>query len=147
MLLNYLNVKDTELREARDRAVYEKYCEGLETHTFDSARSAADWVRSQPAPRFFISAHALSIYIGQIEAGQDLSRLHPSTREKVFELYARYLEYRKCHPDEKLSRESISNILVEEPAPEFYICAEYIQLIIRRESARKIEELKRRCVR
>lgn len=131
-------MKDTELKEARDIALYKVYKEGLVTHTFGTMHEAIDWCRLQPAPCFFLSAKRLSNYITLLQCGHNLNSLHPSTRKKVKHLYARYIEFKTKHPlGKEMSRNQICELLVEEPAPEFYIGWRHALRIIRKEQSKQ----------
>ena len=58
----------------------------------------------------------------------------------VWQLWHNYKAYLIAHPDNSLSRERILEILVDEPAPEFYITAAGARRIIWEE----IKRVKRR---
>ena len=129
-------MKDTELKRQRDRALYEAYIKGLEEGRFASMRDAAEFVRQQPAPQFYISPREASLQIGRIEARISLIGLNSLSRRKIWDLYDRYVLYLRQHPDTSLTRERILEILVEEPAPQFYIGAEMARKILQQENAR-----------
>lgn len=137
-------MKDTELRQERDRSVYETYLRGLRTQTFTTVREAADWVRSQPAPQYFISGRMAAYYISKLQQGKDLGKVHPNTRQKVLDLYANYLRYREEHPDCRRGRQYICELLVEEEAPCYYINYEYTCMIINRMRAQHQKQLQKR---
>jgi len=47
------------------------------------------------------------------------------------QLYDNYLKYLNEHPDNTLSRERVLELLVDEPAPEFYITGDAARKILR----------------
>lgn len=126
-------MKDTELKRQRDEALYRVYKQGLRTQHFMSMHEAADWCRMQPAPKYYLSSKNLVNYIKMLQCGYQLNSLHASTRRKVKHLFRMYIEYRKTHPESAtMSKDSICEILVDEPAPEFYIGHDLAILILQR---------------
>lgn len=125
-------MRDTELIRAKEEAIYAVYKRGLEEGRFRSFREAGEWVRRQPAPRFFIDSRTASLLLGKIHSQQFLMGLHPSSRRLILQLDERYRNYLKAHPRCGMSRERIMEILVEEPAPEFYITGDGARRIIRK---------------
>lgn len=140
-------MKDTmaqskELREARDRSLYEKYVSSLESHHFAGREEAAEFARNCPAPRFFISAKTLSNHIGAMMSGMAVC-VKSEKRRMIRELYDRYIRFRDSHRDCGYSRERICEILTEQPAPSFYIGLSSACHIIDRErtkAARRFRE-------
>lgn len=126
-------MRNTELIRAKERAIYETYKRGLEEGRFSCFRDAGEWVVKQPAPRFFIESRTVSLLVGRIEKDISLLDLHASSRRLVRQIYRNYMEFLQEHPGCKLSRERIMEILVEEPAPEFYITGDAARRIIRKE--------------
>lgn len=125
--------RDTELREERDHALYLTYLRGLREEHFKNMHEAADWCRHQPAPKFYLSSKSLVNYIKMINRGKSLNRLHSTTRRKVYKLYNMYQKYMEEHPDNTDPRERICEILVDEPAPEFYMGHDLTLLALQRE--------------
>lgn len=131
-------MKDTELREERDRALFETYTRGLATQHFSNMHDAVDWCREQPAPKFYISSRALSLYIGRIIGGDSLGELHFSTREQVMELYSRFLTYAREHSGCGYSRARICEIIVDDPAPKFYISSTHAISVLQKERMKRL---------
>lgn len=130
-------MKDTQLKKERDAALYREYVKGTGEGRFASMCEAADYVIRQPAPRFFISAKEASNRIGRILSGKEhIDRRSPSQR-RVLLLLDRYRDYLAANPDCRLSRESILEVLVQEPAPEFYLGWEAARQILRREVSKR----------
>lgn len=138
--------KDTEMRQERDHELYLTYLRGLREQHFDYTYEAADWARNQPAPRFYVSSKALVNYIGAIAHGSQLPTMFSQNRKKMKLLYEMYLEFQALNPGNKLSRERICEMLVDEPAPMFYIGHESAMKIILRERQRHLASLSRKEV-
>ena len=114
-------MKNTELKKLRNKALYLAYKDGLEKGCFATMREAAKYVCKHPAPRFFIEAEKASVLVGKILSNVSLINLNTCSRRLVWQLYHNYQDYIAKHPGCKLSRERIMEILVDEPAPEFYL--------------------------
>ena len=54
-------------------------------------------------------------------SGDMLLDVHPGTRRLAAKLRDEYLAYLNAHPDEPMPRERVMELLVEQPAPEFYL--------------------------
>ena len=135
-------MKDTGLRQKRAEALYAVYRRGLEEGRFDSLFAAGKWCARQPAPCFYISSKRASLLIGRICAGDRLEDLHRSKRRMAMRLFMDYKQFLSTHPGTPLSRERILEILVDEPAPEFYITGEMARKILR-EQIKKARKRKR----
>lgn len=129
-------MKDTELKRQRNRDLYLAYIDALRNCHFDSMAKAVKYVIARPAPHFYISASEASNLIGCILSGRSLCLSHLHSRRRIWYLYCEYKEYLKANPDCKLNRERILEILVDRPAPEFYLTMDRAKHII-------IEEQKR----
>lgn len=132
-------MKDTELKRMRDEALYEVYLQGLEAGAFESLQEAADYVSTHPAPQYFIAAKKVSDYFGMIESHVSLIALNSASRRRVWRLYAEYRRWLQENPGSKLSRERVCELLVDEPAPEFYLKPDSVRLIILRMRREKRE--------
>lgn len=114
-------MRDTELKRKKAEALYSVYKQGLQEGRFASLYDAGRCCSRSPAPCFFISAKRASILLGRIYAHISLIDLNPSQRRMVWQLWHNYNAYLADNPECNLSRERILEILVDEPAPEFYI--------------------------
>ena len=126
-------MRDSRLREQRDEDLYRVYVKGLEEGRFDNVSQAAEYVLTQPAPRFYISEFKANAYFGLIKAGVSLIGLNSSSRRRIWCLWHRYNDYVSRHPGTHLSRERILSILVEQPAPEFYLGHQHARKILKKE--------------
>lgn len=114
-------MKNTELKRARDTALYAVYKRCLSEGRFATMRNVAKHICKQPAPRFYIEGEKASLLVGRILANESLINLNSCSRRMAWELYRRYKRFLAEHPDTTLSRERIMEEVVEEQAPEFYI--------------------------
>ena len=135
------SVKDTDLKRRKAEALYSAYKKGLEAGCFNSLFAAGRYVASQPAPCYYISARQASLILGRIQARISLVNLNPSQRRMAWRLWHNYRHYLQTHPDNTLSREKVLEILVDEPAPEFYISGDGARRVLRGE-IKKIRKLK-----
>ena len=126
-------MKDTELKREKGRALYAIYREGLEQGRFTSMRDAGNYISRQAAPRFYIDARTASLLIGKILAGVSLINLQAQQRRMIWRLYKDYKKFIADNPNSGLSRERIMDILVESPAPSFYMTPEAIRKVLRKE--------------
>ena len=133
-------MKNTELKRSRDKALYKEFRKGLSEGKFATMGEAAEYVCKQPAPQYFIEPKKASDIVGRILADVSLIHLNSCSRRRAWQLYRRYVQYMEEHPDCKMSRERVMEIIVEEPAPEFYIEAQRAKKILNRE--RKIARKK-----
>lgn len=130
-------MKNTELKEMRDKALYEVYVKCLSTGSFSSQIELAEHASKQPAPQFFIESHTLSLIFGMIESHYSLIGLNSMSRRRAWDLYANYQRWKEANPDSTLSRERICELLVDEPAPEFYMQSETARKIIQKMCKKK----------
>ena len=126
-------MKNTDLKRARDLALYREFKRMLAENGFPTMRTAASAVCRRPSPRFFIEPERASLLVGCIINGISLAKHNPATQRMARQLHANYEQYLKDNPGCRLSRERIMEILVEQPAPEFYIGAQSARKIIYRE--------------
>ena len=113
------------------KALYEAYKIGLEEGRFTSMRDACRIISKQPAPCYFISAKEAAQYIGRIEKGVSLINLSSPKRRLILQLYKEYKLYLAEHSDNNLPRETIMEMIVERPAPEFFMKPEAVRRVLR----------------
>ena len=123
----------TYLKRQRDSAIYDCYKRGLEEGRFTSLFSAARYIMKQPAPRFFIEGRTASLLVGRLLSGKPIGNVHESTRRIAEKLKGDYLEYLKDNPGNKMPMRWVLEILVERPAPEFFLGWRSIMYILERE--------------
>jgi len=138
-------MKDTELKETRDRDLFACYQRALKENNFQNQWEAIEYVRRCPAPRFYISSKVCAILMGKMFAGKRLERMHPLAYKRLQHLAKMYRAYVSGEAGAKgLSRERICEILVDMPAPEFYINNVYASRIINREMRKHNERRAKR---
>jgi hypothetical protein len=124
-------MKDTELKETRDRDLFLCYQKALKEHDFPNQWDAIEYVRTHEAPRFYISSKACGLLLGKLFAGEDLSHLHPLSLKRLRDLESLYHECRNNVPG--FPRSWICETITDMPAPEFYVTRRYAARIINRE--------------
>jgi hypothetical protein len=118
-------------------AVYKDYIEKCD---FISMKDAYQVVAESPARRFYVTAKRASIVIAQMKRG--LFCGNPLKFEMYSEIYRRCLKLKLQHPTWTMYQ--LCEVVVQQPAPKFYILADRVQIIIikaRRQWAK--EKLKR----
>lgn len=139
-------MKDTELKEARDRDLFLCYQRALRENNFRDQWEAIEYVRRCPAPRFYISSKSCSLLLGKIFAGKRLERMHPLAYKRIRHLTDMYKTFVSGENGKKgLSRERVCEILVDMPAPEFYVSHTYATRIITKEIRRHNQKIGRRA--
>lgn len=131
--------RSTYLRKQRDIALFESYSKAIQEHDFANQKEAFDYVRKHAAPRFFSSNMFCESMITKMLNGQPTGLKNPQAVRKYNELFRRYKQKAEQYP-EKTIRE-ICAIIVDEPAPEFYLNRRITQWIIAREKKERWEEI------
>lgn len=124
-------MRDTELKRRRAEDLYSVYKEGLQEGRFASLYDAGRTIARSPAPCFYISAKRASLLIGRIKSRVSLININDSQRKMIWRLWFNYRNYLDRHPGNSMSRERILEVLVDEPAPEFYISTEGARKMLR----------------
>lgn len=124
-------MKDTELKEARDRDLFLSYQKALREHEFKNQWEIIEHVRTHPAPRFYISAKSCALLLGRLFNGDDMNDLHPLAKKRIKHLAECYKECYNNVP--KMPRSWICEIITDMPAPEFYVSHRYAARIINKE--------------
>ena len=134
-------MKDTELKRARDRALYDAYKSALKEREFRNQDEAIAYVCQHASPRFWISPENLAAEISRILQGRPTVARGPHSRRRIAVLYERYQARRMGCP--AMPRIAICEILVEEQAPEFYISRDFARQVINRHRFSRIYRLPR----
>ena len=124
-------MRDTGLKQKKAEALYAVYKRGLDEGRFDSLFAAGRWCARQPAPCFYISSKRASLLLGKVFAGEQLTDINASQRRMVRQLVNDYQRFLDEHPGTTLSRERILELLVDEPAPEFYMTGDAARRVLR----------------
>lgn len=145
MAINELKIskkKTVYLREERDRAVFDAYNNAIKNHIFKTQEDAFDYVRTHPAPRFFIEPEFCTTVICRMLRGEPMGIKGEHQRRKFNELFRRYKGYLSAHPG--CSSIVVCSVIVNESAPEFYISNRSIRFIISKQREDKCREMQRR---
>lgn len=138
-------MRDTELKELRDKDLFLCYQNALRENVFRNQWEAIEYVRKSPAPRFYISSKACSLLLGKMFAGKRLERMHPLAYKRVRHLAELYKNIVSGESGQKgLSRERICEMLVDMPAPEFYVSHLYATRIITKGIREHNKDMERR---
>ena len=129
-------VKDTELKRRKADALYAVYKQGLQEGRFDSLFGAGRYCAHHPAPCFFISPKQASLLMGRINSRISLINLNASQQRMAWRLWFDYRKYLSENEHTPLSRERVMEILVDQPAPEFYMTGDAARRILRGEIMR-----------
>ena len=124
------NYKSIDLRLERDMALFVAYKQSLSANTFRTQDDAVDFARKSPAPRFYIDGFFARIVLRRMLNGQPPGVTGKNTLRKFEELLKRYIESEKQNLFPGMNFKAICNILVEQPAPEFYISRRTARAII-----------------
>ena len=132
-----------EFRVEMSRALYESYLTILTSGECRTQFEAIEKARKSPAPHFFTSARNCSYVLTKMRAGESTGLRNKDKIRKFQELEKRAEEYRKTH-DEWPGLLNVSRIIVNEPAPEYYICYSTAKQMILHERRKRQEEVARR---
>lgn len=99
-------------------------------------------VVNMPSRRFWVSAERAAIVISNMMRGDTLSNMRDTKREMFHEIYRRVLERKKLYPN--MSIYELSFLVVQEPAPKFYLTAGSAKVIIYRIKKKWYEKRARR---
>lgn len=133
----FKGMKDVELKAIRDRDLFLCYQKALRENDFQNQWEAIEYVRKCPAPRFYISSKVCSLLLGKIFAGKKIERMHPLAYKRIKHLEKMYKTFVTGPAGmQGLSRERVCELLVDMPAPEFYVSNIYATRIINKEIER-----------
>lgn len=103
-----------------NRAYREALTEGYYTTQYEAMKAAVN----KPSKRFWVSSSRLVEVINAMESGKDTHVNPTSIRMEMYrELYKRYLEYKKEHPD--VNKLDICEEIIYSQAPKFYMNASW----------------------
>lgn len=139
-----MRYKDTDLRRQRDKAIFDAYNKALVERGFQTQSEAVEYVRTHPAPRFYISVEFCAIVISRLVAGKHPGVSGRQRIRKFRELYRRYLIETDKPENGNLSMREICGMIVDQEAPEFYLNFRATSEIINRQREMRQEKLARR---
>ena len=114
-------MRDMMLRERRDYELFRAYQKALTEHTFADQREAVDYVRKHEAPRWFVSKEFCAAVISSWMRGKELCKMRINKQRKFKALYDLYISMRHKPEYNAMTHLDLCGIIVEMPAPEWYI--------------------------
>ena len=121
---------------------YRKYMSSCE-HIF--IPEVFEHVVNMPASRFYVSEQRATNVISQIIKGSKLKNMRPTKREMFFEIYRRFLIEKKAQPN--LPMTQLVGIVIEQPAPKFYLAPGSARVMILKARKKWYEERKKKLYR
>ena len=109
------------LRKCRDLELFRAYQKALEENEFSDQREAVDYVRKHEAPRWFVSKEFCAAVISSWLRGKDFCKMRANKQRKFRALYDIYLKMRNEFPYCAFSLLDLCGVIVEMPAPEWFI--------------------------
>ena len=78
-------------------------------------------VADSPASRFWVSEERAAVEVSRMLVGKPFSRMRRNKREMFEEIFRRFLVLREQYPDKSVYE--LTSIVVNQPAPKFYLTA------------------------
>lgn len=126
-------MRDTMLRQQRDLALFECYREALKNNTFLNQSEAVDYVRTHPAPCWFVSKEFCAAVLSSKLRGKDHYKMGKSKKRKFDALFQLYQEKKQQFPYCGMKHIELCEAIIAMPAPEWYIGHEIADKIIYRQ--------------
>lgn len=109
-----------DFRAQRDRDLYRAYCRTLDnTHSPFRLPTVIQQVLKRPAERFYVSEERAAIVITEMMKGKSIASMQVQKRRMYNEIYRRFRRVKRAHP--AMSLQEAITIVVNQPAPEFYL--------------------------
>ncbi|WP_311561248.1 hypothetical protein [Prevotella bivia] len=131
-----------EYSQERIESIMHIYDEYISSCEYIDTSYICKHIANMPAPRFWVSSIWASKMMYAMFKGSQLKNMLPSKREMFQEIFRRVKTLRKLHPNWTIKK--CCEIVVEQPAPKFYLTAESIGVMICKEKKRRFEERKKR---
>lgn len=132
---------DSEFKEIRDSEILALYRRYLNESPNIVVSHMLVQIVNSPSSRFWITEQRAAIVLGQMKRGETFPDAYPQKREMYKELYRRAEKIWKENPN--MSVYSVASIVVEQPAPSFYMSTTLCNLIISRAKRREWSKRKR----
>lgn len=114
--------------EERNNDLFEAYRNLLESARFIDRTELSIRIVNMPAKRFWVSEERAAIVISAMMHKGDMPHLTETKKEMFDEIYKRALLVREQHPT--MSIYEVARIVVNQPAPKFYITPGSAKVII-----------------
>ena len=118
--MNYV-MRDTMLRQQRDFDFFTSYREALKGNVFANQREAIDYVRTHPAPRWYVSREFCAAVLSSRLRGKDLYKMGKSKRRMFDALLELYRQKRQEYPYSELKHSELCEYIISLPAPEWFL--------------------------
>lgn len=134
-----------EYAEARAKDLLNVYLTYITHSKHISMTEVYQAIPNKPARRFYVSEMRATAVVGKIMQGDRLLNMHPCKREMFFEIYNRYKRIKDNFKGFPLSH--IIGIIIEQPAPKFYITSSSAKLIVIKARKKWYEERRKKLYR
>ncbi len=133
-------IADT-LRIEMQRDLYKSYLEIYESGECETQYQAINRARKSPAPQFYTTSKNCCYVLNLMYKGEDTGLRNPDKIRKFQELKRRADEWKQ--KEEYPGLLNVCREIVEEPAPEYYICYSTAKQMIQAERRKRIKEAMR----
>ena len=130
-----------DLRKEMQEALYKSYLKIYESGECETQYQAIDRARKSRAPHFFTTAKNCCYVLKLMEDGMDTGLRNPDKIRKFEELKRLADEWKQ--KDEYPGLLSVCREIVEQPAPEYYICYSTAKQMIQVERRKRQKEAMR----
>lgn len=134
-------MRDMMLRKRRDKALFLAYQKALRENEFSDQKEAVDYVRKHEAPRWFVSKEFCAAVISSWLRGKDNYKMRRNKRRKFQALYDIYLKMKGEFPYNTLNHLELCGVIVDMPAPEWFIDHQLASRIISEQINLRNEEV------
>jgi hypothetical protein len=134
-------MRDMKLRERRDQALFLAYQNALKENEFSDQRQAVDYVRKNEAPRWFVSKEFCAAVISSWLRGKEFCKMRINKRRKFLALYDIYQKLKDEFPYSAMSHLELCGVIVEMPAPEWFIDRQLASRIIAEQISLRNEQI------
>lgn len=105
----------------RNRDILRAYREQLAKASYIVMPEIFQRVADSPASRFWVSEERAAVEVSRMLVGKPFSRMRRNKREMFEEIFRRFLVLREQYPDKSVYE--LTSIVVNQPAPKFYLTA------------------------
>ena len=137
-------MRDMMLRKSRDKELFLAYQNALKENNFSDQRQAVDYVRKHGAPRWFVSKEFCAAVISCWMRGKEYCKMRNNKKRKFQALYHLYLSLKGTFPYSGLSHLDLCGVIVEMPAPEWFIDHQLASRIITEQMNIRNEQIAKR---
>lgn len=131
-----------EYAESRNRDLIRVFHEQYEAQEFKNIWELLERTVNSPSERFWVSEYRAAYVVKSIMLGDDLKKMTKMKREMFMEIYRRTMNLRRKRPDATILE--LVNIVVNQPAPKFYLTPGSANVIIHKTKKKWKEERMRK---